>query len=647
MTAAPAGRALAALARRHGVATSYRDAQGHLRRATPEALRAVLHALGAGSPPRRPAAVEPVIVAWDGSLGALGLRLTPALRGRVRWSVRREDGAEESGCASRDGHGRLRIARRFPLGYHRLTVDAGGEQHRSLLLCAPRRAFGPEDERAWGVLLPLYALRSSQNWGCGEYADLAGLARWTARLGGAYVGTLPLLPAFLDRPFEPSPYAPVSRLFWNEAYLHLDALPEFRPSLRPAAAQLARARAAGLVDWKTLWSWKRRALAGALRTLLARPGARREQFLRFEAEHEDVMDYARFRAAGERQGCGWRAWPRRLAAGRLRAGDFDPQAARTYAYAQWLCGEQIAAAQGTRGARRLYLDLPLGVHGDGYDTWRFRDEFAAGVSGGAPPDPLAPHGQDWSFAPLHPQRMREHGYRYLRACLRHHLAVAGALRVDHALGLHRLFWVPHGMPAARGVYVRYPAAELYAVLCLESQRHRARIVGEDLGTVPPEVRPAMQRHGVARMYVLPFEASGQPRRPLRPVPAGAAACLNTHDLPPFAAFWSAARRTSWGRALADYLRRQGLLEACEAGGGAGADAVLRACLRWLGASPAALVPVSLEDLWLETRPQNVPGTGMEASNWRRKARRSLEQMRRDRKMLAVLRQLRRARESAS
>jgi 4-alpha-glucanotransferase len=185
----------------------------------------------------------------------------------------------------------------------------------------------------------------------------------------------------------------------------------------------------------------------------------------------------------------------------------------------------------------LYLDMPLGAHGDGYDVWRYRELFALGASGGAPPDPVFTQGQDWGFAPVHPQRSRERGHAYLRAYLRHHLRHAGMLRIDHVMGLHRLYWVPRGQPASQGAYVTYPAEEVYAMLSIESHRHQAVIVGEDLGTVPPEVSRSLKRHAVGGMFVAQYEFCLPPKPVLRPVPRNVVASLNTHDMPPFHAYW--------------------------------------------------------------------------------------------------------------
>jgi 4-alpha-glucanotransferase len=307
--------------------------------------------------------------------------------------------------------------------------------------------------------------------------------------------------------------------------------------------------------------------------------------------------------------------------GLLREGDYDPETERYHLYAQWAAEEQLQAlaAETRKNGSGMYLDFPLGVHGAGYDVWREREAFVMSASTGAPPDALFEDGQDWGFPPLHPERIREQGYSYYIACLRHHLRHAGVLRLDHVMGLHHLYWIPPGMSAREGIYVRYRSAEFYAVLALESRRYKTAVVGEDLGTVPPYVRADMSRHGLHRMYVLPFEIDTESAT-LRAVPDDAVASLNTHDMPPFTAFLGAPGEENRS-ALSVFLRREELLEA----GADDAASLTGACLTYLAASKAPLVLVNLEDLWQETAPQNVPGTGVDAPNWRRKARYGLEE----------------------
>ncbi len=292
------------------------------------------------------------------------------------------------------------------------------------------------------------------------------------------------------------------------------------------------------------------------------------------------------------------------------------------------------------------------MHRAGYDVWRHRSSFATGASAGAPPDRFFTGGQDWDLPPLHPERIRDDGYAYPRAVLANLLRCASVLRVDHVMGLHRLYWIPGGADPRGGAYVRYRADEWYALLSLEAHRAGAGVVGEDLGTVPGYVRRAMRRHRFHTSYVLQFEVDPATSE-LRDPAADAAACLGTHDLPTWAAFWSGddlrlrvdlgllgsadaeerrEEREAIRGAIVGALSDRGLLPA----GRSDAASVLAAALRFLAASDAALAVVALEDLWLEELPQNVPGTGAELGNWRRRLRLTLEELATDERVRRLL-----------
>jgi 4-alpha-glucanotransferase len=662
------------LAEAYSVFTWYHDDQGRVQEASPEALLAVLRVLGAPlqnlegvndalrhkrqADWRRP--LEPVVVAWDDQPAELRLRL-PAAAGTVGLALQLESGEVRSwSCSPHELQvldqavvegvsytvRRLLLPPALPIGYHKLALHLPGQSWESHVLSAPRRAYEPSGAAAaktWGVFLPMYAIRSERNLGCGDFTDLENLLSWTHGLGGGVVGTLPFLAAFLEEPFEPSPYSPASRMFWNELFIdvtraaELERCPEVRTYLAGREAEVARLQAEPLVDYRRAAALKRPALEALARTFFADPAGRHEAFQAFLRANPRVEDYARFRAAGERRRTSWWSWEDRPRGGVLDDGDFNQEAWRYHLYVQWLADEQVRRlAERARGkGPGLYLDLPLGVNPDSYDVWRDRQSFALGISAGAPPDVFFTKGQEWGFPPLHPDNIRTDGYRYLRDCLHHHLRYAGMLRIDHLMGLHRFFWVPQGLSPRQGVYVRYPAEELYAIYSLESNRHQTVMVGEDLGTVPDYVRPAMAEHNIHRLYVGQFEMQPNWDLALNPPAVGAIASLNTHDTPTFAGFWQGLdiddcrsmglytdagaraeheRRKAIRDAVVGFLRRCGWL-----GGEVDVPAVLRACLEHLARGPVHVVLATIEDLWQATDPQNVPGTWHEKPNWCRKA----------------------------
>ena len=691
------------LASRYGIQTEHRDMFGKRTVASADSLIATLQALGA--PIYRMedivaalreyeafswrSGLEPVAVAWDGKPGDMGIRLDAMhAKGRARCRVVFEDGLLQEWelkledlktIASAELAGRRHLSlrlpatnlarrRRLPLGYHRFQMECRGGAFDSLLIAAPQRAFDVPG-KAWGVFLPLYSLVSRESWGAGDFSDLEKLVEWTTAEGGTVVSTLPLMAAFFNHPLEISPYMPASRLFWNELYVDPRKAPEYMEC--PAARTLvhsnfferdvAALRSLPQVDHRRVMALKRPVLEAMAQWLLKAKSARPAAFLDYVAAHPRLSDYARFRAAAERQKSPWPAWPQRLRSGKLKPGDYDPADETYHQYAQWLAEEQLQQLSAKRDGRAgLYLDFPLGVHPYSYDVWRNPERFALQASAGAPPDSLFTKGQKWGFPPPHPGVMRQQGYAYFIASLRHQLRHTRWIRIDHVMGLHRLFWIPEDRPASEGVYVHYPAEELYAILCLESHRTKTVVVGENLGTVPPEVTRAMGEHGLKPMYVLQYEAQPHPEKCLRAAPANAVASLNTHDMPPFAAFWE-------GSDLRD-LREIGLLDRKEAAeqlqsrqsvrkalqeflpgkpprqaSAEPAGSIMQRCQEWLASSRTKMVLVNLEDLWLETAPQNVPGTNLERPNWQRKARHSLEEFRTMAGVANVLRSIRRLR----
>ncbi|UCB42778.1 MAG: 4-alpha-glucanotransferase [Dehalococcoidales bacterium] len=683
----PSSVHLRQLARLYGVQTAYYDVNHHRQQAFDESLLAILRSLGAPLANLQdvPSAwrerrqvlwqrmIEPVIVTWIGKIPLLEVRLPYSEVDTAINCHLKLDNGEERQWQWRGDEGKLLgtgdvegikylvkqmlLPGGLPMGYHRLTVELRDRQAENLVISAPTKAYSPSGglrERQWGVFIPLYALHTQRSWGAGDYSDLIELTEWTGDMGGQVIATLPLLPTFVDdHIFEPSPYLPVSRLLWNEFFLDITRVPELQdcPQAQaflesaPLQDEIRVLRNSAFVDYQQQMVSKRKVLEELSHSFFTKESKQQENLTQFVKANPIVKDYAHFRATCEKQGISWPSWPQPLEEGLLREGDYNESDRRYHLYVQWLAHQQITDVSDKARGRgvQLYLDLPLGVHPDGYDVWREREIFIPDASAGAPPDTVFLKGQNWAFQPLHPERIREQGHRYVIACLRHHLQHAGILRIDHVMGLHRLFCIPDGMECRHGVYLRYRAEELYAILALESQRYKAIIVGEDLGTVPSYVRPAMKKHDFHRMYVVHYELASDLQRGLPPVSFKSVASLNTHDMPPFASFWQGLdikerRRMgfmdktgeieeknslqSMKKALITFLRDRGWLPGAENS----TAAVLRGCLSFLAASRARMVLINLEDLWLETRSHNIPSTSKEEyPNWRRRAQYTFEQ----------------------
>jgi 4-alpha-glucanotransferase len=521
-------------------------------------------------------------------------------------------------------------------GYHAIRWRAVGAEGEAFAIAAQQRAWGAPGEgaRRWGVFAPVYGLASPETGQAGDLGTLARLLSQVEARGGKYVATLPMLAAFLDEPCHFSPYSPASRLFWNELYLDLAPLAAEVGATYPTAPPII---ADTLIDYRAQYHWRRHALDPIARALLASDrGAEIDAW----AHANGAYDYAAFRAIGEHQRTGWAEWPILLRdapppiATRADAIAFGAEAANvnTHVVAQWAMQRQLDALDARDTG--LYLDLPVGVNCDAYEVWRHRNLFLTTLAAGAPPDPLFLGGQNWGLPPLSPIALRRDRYRYFIRCIRHHMRVAKMLRIDHVMGLFRLYCVPEGQPATDGVYVRYPHEELLAIITIESHRNECAVAGEDLGTVPPHVRPSMARHGLFRLHVgqwfLPTEQGDAPQ----PSPHDSIASLNTHDTATFAGWWRGAdiddrkdlglitdvqldaeRRTRAAEKVA-------LLAFAEANPAADVltevERAMVAATTDLALGPAEVVLVALDDLALEPIPHNVPGTTVERPNWQRR-----------------------------
>lgn len=683
---------LRTLASLHGVQTSFMDITQKKIFAPPETLMAILSAMGVPVAGRgdienalcerrremRKRVLEPVCVAWERGRAFLNISLPAAqLTNSAMLRIHLEDGPVAE-CPLKLGDftvvdreridGQEYVTVRAPLpapraiGYHRLEFECGSTSGECLLIVTPQRCYGADETpNQWGTFLPLYALRSTDDWGIGDFSGLRTLVRWTRELGGDIVGTLPVLATFLEEPCDFSPYSPVSRKFWNEVFLDVTKAPEWsQHEDAGAVAERDTLHQSDLVEYRRVMKLKRSRLSAFSKRADNNAG-----FKRFLETKPEVERYAVFRAACEKYGVPWWNWPEHARNEELKGTDLNPESVTYHKYVQWLAEEQLAAAacEAPNGEQEIYLDFPVGVHPAGYDTWNDREVFMRDLSVGAPPDDFFVKGQKWGLPPLHPETLRRTGYRYLRESLAHNMKYARVLRVDHIMAFHRIFCVPENADATAGTYIRYPAKELYAVLAIESHRHHTTIVGEDLGTVPQEVRTSMKQHGVKRMYVLQFSFQDDADEPIAPPPSRSLASLNTHDTPTFASFITGddidrrlelelladeeagpeqERRMALRERLRTVLAEQQLLTPSDEG----VPALLRGLLKHLSKGEADMVLVNLEDLWLERLPQNVPGTTTELPNWRRKARFSFEEFSTDESILGILREVNECRKAS-
>jgi 4-alpha-glucanotransferase len=507
-----------------------------------------------------------------------------------------------------------RLPADLPLGYHRWRRVH--DDHDAPLIVAPRRCHLPAGTKIWGWAAQLYAARSTESWGIGDLADLRRLSRWSASLGARMLLINPLSAPTLVPPLQPSPYYPSSRRFRNPIYLRVEEVPGADvagidlPGLAAAGQALNETRR---IDRDAVWKLK----TEALEPLWAAFGgdARFERYRRDQGRA--LRDFATFCALAEQYGGGWQRWPepyRRPDSARVAV--FAAERADRVGFHEWLqwnLDEQLGRAA---GALRLMQDLPVGVDPGGADAWAWQDVLTTAASVGAPPDRYNTNGQDWGLPPFVPHRLVAHGYepfvQTIRAALRH----AGGLRIDHVMGLFRLFWVPRGRTPHDGAYVRYPADDLLAIVALESQRAGAIIVGEDLGTVEAGVRERLAEHAILSYRVVWFE----PEPPAR-YPELALAAVTTHDLPTIAGLWTgadmeaqAAMGRESNRAGFDEMRER-LRRMIDVPGDAPVEAVVEKVHGRLAEAPAVIVTATLDDALAVVERPNMPGTVDEWPNW--------------------------------
>ena len=527
-----------------------------------------------------------------------------------------------------------------PYGYHRLGRDDGGEQ---LIITGPGRCHLPPGLRAWGWAIQLAATRSGRSWGIGDLADLRALGAWTAVAGAGFLAVGPLgAPNPGPRP-EPSPYYPSTRRFGNPLYLRVEEVPgaeRLADELPELAATGQALNAERLIDRSRVAALKLRALER-----IWSAGADRPAFDAWRTERGLSLErWATFVALTERLGPGWQTWPEPYrdpasSAVTAAAGEHADRVA-FHAWLQWCFDRQLADAS---DAIRRVADMPVGVDPGGFDAWDWQDQLAMGASIGAPPDRFNTRGQDWGLPPFIPAALRSAAYRPFIETIHAQLRHAGGLRIDHVLGLFRLWWIPAGNDPNHGAYVRSHTDELLEIVALESHRAGAVVVGEDLGTVPSGVRRDLRRRRLLSTRLALFE-----RVPPSDYPAQAFAGVTTHDLPTVAGAWNGADLADQAAAGvppdpdALQLLRSSLARAAGVATEAPLDEVVLRLHERVAASPAALVAATLEDaLRVEERP-NLPGTVPPArQNWSLALPSPIEELADDPRVSALVGALRR------
>ncbi len=592
------------------------------------------------------------------------------------------------------------IQQDIPCGYHSLVLlsEYNQEISRTFLIIAPSQCFQPEftktESKCWGPSVQLYTLRSERNWGIGDFTDLKQLLREISRLGGDFVGLNPIHALYPANPESCSPYSPSSRRWLNTIYIDVESVPEFysNSELKSEFEKTDRNLLDGLkhgdwIDYSAVFDlkikWLKEAFLNADLSALTERGAVFNEFV--QRSGESLLQLAAFDAlqhtfySGGLDAWGPPVWPEVYQ-------HFDSPAVqnwivshqleiRFYQYLQWIAFEQLSEAEVLSKALEMkigvYRDLAVGVSEGSCEIWANKHWYCEKASIGAPPDPLGPQGQNWGLPPLDPNQLKASGFKPFIDLLRANMSGCGALRIDHVMGLKRLWWVPPGESAKKGAYVYYPVEALLAILALESVRHRCMVIGEDLGTVPTEMRTLLKEVGIYSYKVFFFERAedGGFYSPSH-YPYQAMSALTTHDMPTLRGFWH-CDDLSLGRELGLYPDEDVLQDLYRERHHV-KEAILDS-LRWHGVLPdgisddvswvgmstelshamqvhmcrghCALFSTQLED-WLEMdQPVNVPGTSSEYPNWRRKLNRNLDEIFNDPKLIALARKMTDARKN--
>ncbi|MDP1867052.1 4-alpha-glucanotransferase [Bradyrhizobium sp.] len=618
---------LYARARELGIQTDYIDGQGHRHVTDAAALQIILDALPVRISTRL---LDQAVVVRSGQPSRTDLSQATAFP--LRWKI--VAGVEV--IADGEAHDRtIDWPADLPIGCWRLHLaDASGHTEQSPFIVAPR-AFAGDFDRCWLLAVQLYGIRSARNWGIGDFTDLEGLIELAASLGADGVGLNPLHALFDDRPGDCSPYSPNSRLFLNPLYVDVEKLPGFERAIEDQS-MLPVLRADPTVDYAAVAELKWRALRFAFDVFKAgSKGERQRDFEKFCAERAPLLSrFACFEVLRHKLGKPWWEWPDEwrqpdeAKCASLRQGE-DAAEIEFVEFVQWTADGQLRACKelADRLGMKvgLYLDVAVGVQCDGFDAWNEQTAISRHLSVGAPPDALNTAGQNWGLAGFNAAGLERQSFEPYREMLRASMRHAGAIRLDHVLGLKRLYLVPHGFAADNGVYVQMPFEALLAATAQESTRHRCVVIGEDLGTVPEGFRAQMAEWGIWSYQVMMFERDDTGSfRGVDHYSANALVTFNTHDLSTYAgwrSFSDLKLKRSIGidpgesddarwhalTMLSDVLRHHAI-----------DDHDLYAVAGFLARTRSRLLAISLEDLLGVIEQPNIPGTVNEHPNWRQR-----------------------------
>ena len=617
-------------AKQRGIETEFLDGQGHRHVTDERALKIVLDALPPQAP-RRLLAEAAVVRSGQPSRTALGEAATVPLRWKIVAGVKVIAKGETKDRT-------ILWPPDLPVGSYRLHLtDASDVSEEAALIAAPPKAFGGDFDRCWLLAVQLYGVRSARNWGIGDFSDLEGLIELASDLGADGVGLNPLHALFDDRPGDCSPYSPNSRLFLNPLYIDVEKLPEFPAGdFTRRSDTIARLRQGDLVDYVAVANLKWRALRSAFEKFKTDPATPRLQdFVKFRAERAPLLSrFACFETLRHKFNKPWWEWPERWRlpdesnCADLRDGP-DAAEIEFVEYVQWIADRQLGACRDVAvrlGMKvGLYLDVAVGVQSDGFDAWNEQAAISRHLGVGAPPDPLNTEGQSWGLAGFNAAGLELQSFEPYREMLRASMRYAGAIRLDHVLGLKRLYLVPHGFSARNGVYVQMPFEALLAATAQESVAHRCVVIGEDLGTVPEGFREQMAAWGIWSYQVMMFERDHRGAfRDVDHYAPNALVTFNTHDLSTFAG-WRSFSDLKLKRSLgidpgeSDEARWHAL---------AMLNDVLRhhaidhddlyAVVGFLTRTRSRLLAISLEDLLGVIDQPNIPGTVDQHPNWRRR-----------------------------